>query len=119
MKPPLQINAMRPLKQILGAVVIFSASLLSATLAGGQAQPVPLAQGPAAAAVAQIPASEMSEVAFKNVQVLRGIPVDEFLATMGFMSASTGLNCTVTAAMTTLSKAMRPTPSTSNRLLAR
>jgi hypothetical protein len=36
----------------------------------------------------------MAEEAFKNIQVLRGIPVDEFLATMGFMAASTGLNCT-------------------------
>ena len=36
----------------------------------------------------------MAEQAFKNIQVLRGIPVDEFLGTMGFMAASTGLNCT-------------------------
>ena len=53
-----------------------------------------LAQAPAAAALAQIPRDQLSEVAFKNVQVLRGIPVDEFLATMGFIAASTGLNCT-------------------------
>ena len=31
---------------------------------------------------------------FKNVQVLKDIPVDEFLGTMGFFSAATGLNCT-------------------------
>jgi hypothetical protein len=36
----------------------------------------------------------MSETFFKNVQILKGIPVDEFMATMGFFSASTGLNCT-------------------------
>jgi hypothetical protein len=36
----------------------------------------------------------MSEDAFKNIQVLRGIPVKEFMDTMGFFSASTGLNCT-------------------------
>ena len=36
----------------------------------------------------------MAEQAYKNIQVLRGIPVDEFLGTMGFMAASTGLNCT-------------------------
>jgi photosynthetic reaction center cytochrome c subunit len=35
----------------------------------------------------------MAEDAFKNVQVLRGIPVKEFMDTMGFFSASTGLNC--------------------------
>jgi len=36
----------------------------------------------------------MSEEFFKNVQVLKGIPVDEFLDTMGMFSAATGLNCT-------------------------
>ena len=30
---------------------------------------------------------------FKNVQVLRNIPVDEFMGTMGFISASLSLNC--------------------------
>ena len=52
--------------------------------------------GPGAAArnIDQIPRDQMAEVAFKNVQVLRGISVDEFLGTMGFIAASTGLNCT-------------------------
>src|SRR5438552_10869790 len=36
----------------------------------------------------------MSEQAFKNVTVLKGIPVDEFMNTMGFISASTNYNCT-------------------------
>src|SRR6516164_6417193 len=35
----------------------------------------------------------MSEQAFKNVTVLKGIPVDEFMNTMGFISASTNYNC--------------------------
>src|SRR5215469_10143115 len=35
----------------------------------------------------------MAEDVFKNVQVLRGIPVDEFMATMGFIAASLSLNC--------------------------
>jgi hypothetical protein len=30
---------------------------------------------------------------FKNVQLLKGIPVKEFMDTMGFFSAATGLNC--------------------------
>src|ERR1051325_10005415 len=37
--------------------------------------------------------SPLSEEVFKNVQVLRGIPVDEFMDTMGMFSAATGLNC--------------------------
>ncbi len=36
----------------------------------------------------------LAEEFFENVQVLRGIPVDEFLDTMGMFSAATGLNCT-------------------------
>jgi len=36
----------------------------------------------------------MSEEAFKNIQVLRGIPVNEFMGTMGFFSAALSMNCT-------------------------
>ncbi len=36
---------------------------------------------------------QMSEDAFKNIQVLRGIPVNEFMGTMGFFSASLSMNC--------------------------
>ena len=35
----------------------------------------------------------MSEEAFKNVQILKGIPVDEFMDTMGMFSAATNMNC--------------------------
>jgi photosynthetic reaction center cytochrome c subunit len=38
-------------------------------------------------------ASPLAEQTFKNVQILRGIPVDEFMDTMGMFSAATGLNC--------------------------
>ena len=43
---------------------------------------------------AQDPKPVMAEDVFKNVQVLRGIPADQFMGTMGFFSAATGLNCT-------------------------
>jgi photosynthetic reaction center cytochrome c subunit len=36
----------------------------------------------------------MVEQAFRNVQVMKGIPVNEFMDTMGFFAASLGLNCT-------------------------
>lgn len=36
---------------------------------------------------------QMAEDVFKNIQVLRGISVDEFMGTMGFFAASLGLNC--------------------------
>lgn len=35
----------------------------------------------------------MAEQVFTNVQVLKGIPVSEFMDTMGFFAASVGLNC--------------------------
>src|SRR5262245_55875599 len=37
---------------------------------------------------------ERAEERFKNVQILKGISVEEFMETMGFFSASTNLNCT-------------------------
>ena len=37
---------------------------------------------------------QLSDQYFKNVRVLKGLPVDEFLDTMGMFSAATGLNCT-------------------------
>ena len=57
--------------------------LLGATLARGQTG--------AAAPAGQKPI--LSEQAFKNVQVLRGIPVKEFMETMGFFAAALSLNC--------------------------
>src|SRR2546422_9249822 len=46
-------------------------------------------------AVAQTPAQrpQMAEEVFKNVQVLKGIPVDEFMSTMGVFSAALGMSC--------------------------
>src|SRR2546428_5860598 len=35
----------------------------------------------------------MAEDVFKNVQILKGIPVNQFMETMGFFAASLGLNC--------------------------
>src|SRR5947199_8684111 len=36
----------------------------------------------------------MAEDVFKNVQVLKGIPVNQFMKTMGLFSAALGYNCT-------------------------
>jgi outer membrane lipoprotein-sorting protein len=35
----------------------------------------------------------LAEQYFKNIQVLKGIPVDEFMDTMGMFAAATGMNC--------------------------
>ena len=61
------------------------ACLLIAASVYGQARPT-------AQATEQKP--QLTEEAFKNIRVLRGIPVKEFMATMGFFAASLGLNCT-------------------------
>src|SRR5216684_673568 len=50
------------------------------------------ARGQAGAATEQKP--QMADDAFKNIQVLRGISVDQVLGTMGFFAASLSLNCT-------------------------
>jgi hypothetical protein len=67
----------------LGSVKLLTMWLLGATLASGQT---------AAAQAAQKPI--LSEQAFKDVQLLRGIPVKEFMETMGFFAAALSLNCT-------------------------
>src|ERR1700746_2046363 len=58
---------------------------------------LPSADGQASSPNATSPDSNqkplMAEDVFKNVQLLRGIPVKEFLDTMGFFSAATGMNC--------------------------
>ena len=36
---------------------------------------------------------QLAEEAFHNIQVLRGIPVDDFMGTMGVMSAALGFDC--------------------------
>jgi len=64
----------------LGTAVV---CLLGASWVRGQATPATPAQKP-----------QMSDEVFKNVQVLKGIPVDQFMDTMGFFAASLSLNCT-------------------------
>ena len=61
--------------------------LLVMALAVGHASPQ---AGGQPAAQEQTP---LSEQYFKNIQVLRGIPVDEFMDTMGMFAAATGMNC--------------------------
>ena len=62
-----------------GALVIMNVCVLGAVAAARQAA---APQGPL-----------MSENYFKNIQVLKGIPVDEFMDTMGMFAASLGYDC--------------------------
>ncbi len=54
-------------------------ALIGAGLAAGQAAPTGKPQ--------------LAEEAFKNIQALKGIPVDDFMGTMGIMSAALGFDC--------------------------
>src|SRR6516225_4500830 len=49
--------------------------------------------GQAAAAAAATAKPQMSETVFKNIQVLKSIPVDEFMGTMGVFTTSLSLCC--------------------------
>lgn len=49
--------------------------------------------GLAAAQTSPAAKSQMAEQVFKNVTALKGIPVDDFLGTMGVMSAALGFDC--------------------------
>jgi photosynthetic reaction center cytochrome c subunit len=66
-------------RAILRALGILLVCLLGSASAHGQAAPAARPQ--------------MAEEVFKNVQVLKGIPVNEFLGVMGFFSASLGKSC--------------------------
>src|SRR6188768_3521207 len=65
------------MKRVLPVAIVFACAMSAALAAqtGGSAQP------------------QMAENVFKNIQVLRGIPVDDFLDTMGIMSAALGFDC--------------------------
>lgn len=52
------------------------------------------AAGAVSAARQQPSPPPMADQVFTNIQVLKGLPVDEFMGTMGFFSSAVGLNCT-------------------------
>jgi photosynthetic reaction center cytochrome c subunit len=65
---------------VLGATGTVIVCVLGAGSVGGQSGPE---QNP-----------PMAETVFKNIQVLKGIPVDEFMDTMGMFAAATAKDCT-------------------------
>jgi outer membrane lipoprotein-sorting protein len=67
---------------ITGIVLTAAVCMAGIAFARGQAPQAPQAQRP-----------QMVEDVFKNVQVLKGIPVDEFMDTMGMFAASLSFNC--------------------------
>ena len=66
------------------ASVVFHGVRVEASAQAAQAQQ----------SAAPAPNVPMAEAVFKNVQVLKGIPVDEFMDTMGMFAAATTKDCT-------------------------
>jgi photosynthetic reaction center cytochrome c subunit len=94
-------------RTIVGALGTAVACLLGVALAlaGGQA--------PRGGQTTSAEKPVMAEDVLKNVQVLRGIPLDEFMGTMGFFAAALSLNCTdchVSEALTNWDKYADDTP---------
>src|SRR6266702_3609676 len=63
--------------------------LLGLSMAAGQAGPGQVASGRSG----PDENSQLSDTVFKNVKVLKGIPVDEFMDTMGMFASSLGYDC--------------------------
>jgi photosynthetic reaction center cytochrome c subunit len=72
----------RQIVVLTGMVIVW---LIGVAFAAGRSQPSPQA--------ASQPSAQMSDEVFKNIQVLKGIPVDDFLGSMGIMSAALGFCC--------------------------
>ena len=74
----MKLRTSRPIGRALGTTAaIFLASVV---LVWGQAAPAQK--------------QPMAEEVFKNIQVLKGVPADEFLASMGFIANALAVNCT-------------------------
>ena len=80
MLPVAQTSSWRLGRIVLSCLGVAAACLLSALPAKGQAS--------------QEPKPVMVEDTFKDVRLLKAISVNEFMATMGFFSASLGTSCT-------------------------
>jgi len=84
----------RPL--VIGSFVFVGTGIALLTYFGFRSTPGPLLETQQARALQGASAQRgpvMVEDVFKNVQVLKNITVDEFMGTMGLMSASLGLCC--------------------------
>jgi photosynthetic reaction center cytochrome c subunit len=88
--PPSKFK-MRQIQRAIHATAI--GLLVAFALAGVPARAQSTGQPPAQQTPPPIKKELMAEDVYKNIQVLRGIPENQFLATMGFFSASIGESC--------------------------
>src|SRR5690349_16184757 len=78
-------------RRSLALVAVFITAMAAVLTVNGQAPTAPTA--PQKAPAGSGPPQVMAEDVYKNIQVLKGITASELWDTMGFISASTGLNC--------------------------
>jgi hypothetical protein len=76
-------------RAVFGVLVVMNVGLFGVVSATRLSAAAPPQAGQAGA----VQAPPMSETFFKNVQILKGIPVDEFMDVMGMFSASLGFDC--------------------------
>jgi hypothetical protein len=81
----MRLNSKRPISA--AAIITLAAVWVFSVAVAGQSNEANQIAAP-------VDRPQLSDQVFKNIQVLKGIPVDQFMGTMGFFSASTGLNCT-------------------------
>src|SRR5262249_43795095 len=95
----MKLGSRRIISGVAGSLLLclIAVSAIGQAARGGQAgqgargaQPARAAQATAAAPAQKPP---MAEEVFKKVDVLKGIPMDEFMDTMGMFSAALSLNC--------------------------
>jgi len=79
-------------RRLIALATAFLVSMIAIAAASGQQAAAQPATQPARQATTVKPV--MVEDVFKNVQDLKGIPVNQFMDTMGFFAAALGLNCT-------------------------
>jgi hypothetical protein len=91
---PDRAPASRPL--VIASFMFVFTGIAFLTILGFRSTPAPSSAAQTAARQGATPVRRgpvMVEDVFKNVQALKGITVDEFMGTMGIMSASLGLCC--------------------------
>ena len=78
---------------IPGVAIFLTGCVLVVGLVNGQARQGGPTAAPASGAAAQSVPMPKAEEVFKKIDVLRGIPVDEFMDTMGMFAAALSMNC--------------------------
>jgi photosynthetic reaction center cytochrome c subunit len=91
----MRVSSSRMILAVTGLAVAWMIDFARTGQMEAQASPAAAQAAPPAQAKAQTSSATAltSDQAFKNVQALKGIPADDFMGTMGVMSAALGFDC--------------------------